>query len=64
MKLTDLTESQLHRLYRRIYDRYADCFGLDDRTLAIIKPEALQALKNVSEAITEKRVGFIQRGRK
>ena len=53
MQLQDMTENQLIRLFNRIRSKYVDMFGVDAVTLALTKPSALDALRDIAKALKE-----------
>ena len=56
-QLKDLTNTQLNRLYGKIYNRIAaggQLFGLDWRTIRITNPHLAQCLKQVGDLLSSK----------
>ena len=56
MTIKDLTSQQLKRIYWRIYNTYADRYGLDWRTLRIIAPGAACSLDAILREFRTRKV--------
>ena len=56
MKLSDLTTTQLDRVYRRIYRSLPDggMFGWDWRTLDMLYPTKADVLREILHAVDQK----------
>ena len=57
MTLDEMTKAQLHRLYRRLYNRLprdGACYGWDWRTLRSAYPGLARAMSRVLAAIRRK----------
>jgi hypothetical protein len=56
MSLRDLTDEQLERVYRRLYDRLAESgpFGWDWPTLRVVNPGLYKSLKEVYQELRQR----------